>query len=42
MSCDMKLKDLAPMTLIRKAREYSRKLWVRVVIMGLMAFFALA
>ena len=37
----MKLKDLAPMTLIRKAREYSRKLWVRVVIMGLMAFFAL-
>ena len=41
MYLHMNLKDFAPMTLIRKMREYYRKLWVRVVIMGLMAFFAL-
>ncbi|MEW9920719.1 DUF2254 domain-containing protein [Marimonas sp. MJW-29] len=29
------------MTLIRKAREYARRLWVRVSIMGLLAFVAL-
>lgn len=33
----MKLENLIPSTLLRKAREYSRKLWVRVVIMGLLA-----
>jgi len=37
----MNLKDLIPHTLLRKAREYSRKLWVRVVFMGLLAFLAL-
>ncbi|NUH65462.1 DUF2254 domain-containing protein [Sulfitobacter sp. S0837] len=37
----MKHKDLIPHTLLRKAREYSRKLWVRVVFMGLLAFVAL-
>ncbi len=37
----MNLESLIPHTLIRKAREYTRKLWVRVVIMGLMAFVAL-
>lgn len=37
----MNIKDLIPHTLFRKAREYSRKLWVRVVIMGLLAFVAL-
>lgn len=38
----MDISRFAPMTLIRKAREYTRKLWVRVVIMGLLAFVALA
>ena len=42
MYLDMDIKRFAPMTLIRKAREYARRLWVRVVIMGLMAFVALA
>ncbi|MGC1497997.1 MAG: DUF2254 domain-containing protein [Sulfitobacter sp.] len=37
----MKLESLIPHTLIRKTREYTRKLWVRVMIMGLMAFVAL-
>lgn len=37
----MDLSSITPMTLIRKAREYARRLWVRVVIMGLMAFVAL-
>ena len=37
----MTLKDLLPHTLFRKAREYSRKLWVRVVLMGLLAVAAL-
>ncbi|UOA31592.1 hypothetical protein DSM110093_01362 [Sulfitobacter sp. DSM 110093] len=37
----MNIKDLIPHTLFRKAREYSRKLWVRVVFMGLLAFVAL-
>lgn len=37
----MDFSSLTPMTLIRKAREYARRLWVRVVIMGLMAFVAL-
>ncbi|MGR3473653.1 MAG: DUF2254 family protein, partial [Sulfitobacter sp.] len=37
----MNIKDLIPHTLFRKAREYSRKLWVRVVVMGLLAFVAL-
>lgn len=30
-----------PQTLLRMAREYTRKLWVRVAIMGLMAFMVL-
>ncbi len=30
-----------PQTLLRKTREYTRKLWVRVLLMGLMAFVAL-
>ena len=33
----MKLINLLPQTLVRKTREYARKLWVRVVVMGLMA-----
>ena len=37
----MNFDSLNPHTLIRKAREYSRKLWVRVVFMGLLAFVAL-
>jgi len=37
----MNIKDMIPHTLLRKAREYSRKLWVRVVFMGLLAFVAL-
>ena len=37
----MDFSKLHPKTIIRKAREYARKLWVRVVIMGLMAFVAL-
>lgn len=32
--------DTLPKTIIRKARHYTRKLWVRVVIMGLLAFVA--
>lgn len=32
--------DTLPKTIIRKARHYTRKLWVRVVIMGLLAFLA--
>ena len=37
----MNIDSLIPYTLIRKAREYTRKLWVRVVIMGLLAVVAL-
>ncbi len=37
----MNFDSLIPMTLIRMARQYTRKLWVRVVIMGLLAFVAL-
>lgn len=37
----MTFEDLLPMTLIRKARQYARQLWVRVVIMGLMSFVAI-
>lgn len=37
----MKLENLIPQTLLRKTREYTRKLWVRVVIMGLLAILAL-
>ncbi|MGJ8618359.1 MAG: DUF2254 domain-containing protein [Sulfitobacter sp.] len=37
----MNIDSLIPHTLIRKTREYTRKLWVRVLIMGLMAFVAL-
>lgn len=37
----MNFDSLIPHTAIRKAREYSRKLWVRVLAMGLMAFVAL-
>jgi len=32
--------ESAPKTLVRKARQYTRKLWVRVLIMGLLAFAA--
>lgn len=32
--------ESAPKTLVRKARQYSRKLWVRVLFMGLLAFAA--
>ncbi|KZY04506.1 MULTISPECIES: DUF2254 domain-containing protein [unclassified Sulfitobacter] len=37
----MDLDFLTPDTLLRKAREYSRKLWVRVLAMGLLAFVVL-
>lgn len=37
----MDLSVLTPKTLLREARAYSRKLWVRVVIMGLLSFVAL-
>ena len=37
----MDFSSFTPTTLIRKAREYARRLWVRVVLMGLMAFVAL-
>ena len=37
----MNFDSLIPMTLIRKTREYTRKLWVRVLIMGLLAIVAL-
>jgi uncharacterized membrane protein len=37
----MNLDVLLPRTWLRKGREYSRKLWVRVVLMGLLAFVAL-
>jgi len=36
------LLETGPKTLLRKARYYTRKLWVRVVILGLMAFAAVA
>ncbi|XDA99690.1 DUF2254 domain-containing protein [Sulfitobacter sp. LCG007] len=36
------LRKLSPDTLLRKARGYSRKLWVRVLGMGLLAIFVLA
>ena len=36
----MQISDLIPTTLVRKVRNYARLLWVRVVIMGLMAFVA--
>jgi uncharacterized membrane protein len=32
--------ESAPKTFLRKARQYGRKLWVRVLIMGMMAFVA--
>lgn len=32
--------ESAPKTFLRKARQYSRKLWVRVLFMGLLAFAA--
>lgn len=32
---------IIPKTLLRKTREYTRKLWVRVVLMGLLSFVAL-
>ncbi len=38
----MFLQFFDPSTLVRRLREYSRKLWVRVVIMGLMSLVALA
>jgi uncharacterized membrane protein len=38
----MKFDSLIPHTFIRKAREYARKLWVRVVGMGLLSLTALA
>ena len=37
----MTLDSFLPKTLVRKAREYTRKLWVRVVLMGFMAVLAL-
>ena len=37
----MNFDSLIPHTLVRKTREYTRKLWVRVVMMGLLAFVAL-
>ncbi|MGJ8545315.1 MAG: DUF2254 domain-containing protein [Sulfitobacter sp.] len=37
----MDIQDIMPSTLIRKAREYTRLLWVRVVIMGLLAVVTL-
>ncbi|UWR20907.1 DUF2254 domain-containing protein [Sulfitobacter sp. S190] len=37
----MQLKDFLPRTLVRKIRPFFRKLWVRVVIMGLMSVVAL-
>ena len=37
----MNFDSMIPHTLIRKAREYSRRLWVRVVFLGLLAFVAL-
>tara|TARA_R110002110_G_scaffold185629_1_gene392729 strand:- start:387 stop:1682 length:1296 start_codon:yes stop_codon:yes gene_type:complete len=36
----LSLFESAPKTLVRKARQYTRKLWVRVLIMGLLAFAA--
>lgn len=38
----MFLQFLDPSTLVRRFREYSRKLWVRVVVMGFMSVVALA
>lgn len=37
----MDLSALTPRTILRRARSYTRALWVRVVIMGLMSFVAL-
>ncbi|QFT60090.1 hypothetical protein FIU94_14765 [Sulfitobacter sp. THAF37] len=37
----MNIDFLIPSTLIRKSREYTRKLWVRVVLMGFMAILSL-
>ncbi|MFD2739394.1 DUF2254 domain-containing protein [Sulfitobacter aestuarii] len=37
----MNLEMLLPRTLLRKSRKYTRKLWVRVIFMGLLAFVAL-
>ena len=34
--------DTLPQTILRKAKYYTRKLWVRVFIMGLLAFTAIA
>lgn len=33
--------DTVPKTILRKAKHYTRKLWVRVLIMGLLAFAAI-
>jgi uncharacterized membrane protein len=38
----MNMSLLTPVTLLRKAREYAHKLWIRVAIMGLLAFVAVA
>ena len=38
----MKFDIFIPSTLIRKARKYSKRLWVRVMIMGLLAILAVA
>ncbi|MBD3663093.1 DUF2254 domain-containing protein [Sulfitobacter aestuariivivens] len=37
----MTLNDFMPQTLLRKVRLFTRKLWVRVILMGLLAFVAL-
>ena len=39
---DMFLRFLDPRTLVRRLREYSRKLWVRVLVMGFSSLVALA
>ncbi len=38
----MNIDSLLPSTLLRKTREYTKLLWVRVLMMGMMAFVALA
>jgi uncharacterized membrane protein len=41
ISSPMRLKTLTPRTLLRLSRQVTRKLWVRVVLMGLLAFVVL-
>ncbi len=41
MLLTMDISSFNPQTILRKLREYSRKLWVRVVAMGLMSIVAL-